>query len=327
MPSATPLPPNDRLTICFAHAAYQMQTRFAARATGIACFQVRTRAELEARIAEADVLVVSMMWDNAMIPGAKRLRFIQSISAGIDQYDPGALAAAGIRLASGAGVNANAVAEHAMALMLALARRLPEARDNQARRQWRGMIGDPAAREHELAGKTLLLVGLGRIGGRLARLAKAFDMRVIAVRRDPAAGAGAADAVHGISALPSLLGMADYLALACPLTSETERLIDAQALAQLRPSAALINVARGRCVDEPALVAALAEGRLAAAALDCTAAEPLDPGSPLWAMPNVLLTPHTAGETSAYEDNVIDILLENLDRLRRGEAGLRNQVV
>ena len=189
------------------------------------------------------------------------------------------------------------------------------------------MIGDPAAREHELAGKTLLLVGLGRIGGRLARLAKAFDMRVIAVRRDPAAGAGAADAVHGISALPSLLGMADYLALACPLTSETERLIDAQALAQLRPSAALINVARGRCVDEPALVAALAEGRLAAAALDCTAAEPLDPGSPLWAMPNVLLTPHTAGETSAYEDNVIDILLENLDRLRRGEAGLRNQVV
>jgi len=327
MPPAAELPPNERLTICFAHAAYQMQARFAARATGIASFQLRTRAELAARLAEADVLVVSMLWDNAMIPGAPRLRFIQSISAGTDQYDPAALAAAGIRLASATGANANAVAEHAMALMLALARRLPEARDNQAARRWRGMIGDPAGREQELAGKTLLLVGLGRIGGRLARLAKAFDMRVIAVRRDPAAGAGAADAVHPVSALPSLLGMADYLALACPLTPETERLIDAQALARLRPSAALINVARGRCVDEPALVAALAEGRLAAAALDCTQAEPLDPASPLWAMANVLITPHTAGETGAYEDKVIDLLLENLDRLRRGEAALHNQVV
>ena len=322
-----PLPPDDRLTIAFAHAAYRMGERFAARSTGIGWFEVRTRPELEARIAEADVLVVSMLWDNALIARAPRLRFIQSISAGTDQYDRAAIGSAGIRLASAAGANANAVAEHAMALLLGLARRIPEARDNQARRHWRGMIGDPAAREYELAGKTMVLVGLGRIGGRLAQLAKAFDMRVIAVRRDPAAGAGAADAVHGLSALPSLLGMADFLVLACPLTPETERLVDAPALARLRPTAALVNVARGRCVDEPALIAALAEGRLAAAALDCAAAEPLDPASPLWAMANVLITPHTAGETSAYEDNVIDLLLENLGRLRRGEDALRNQVV
>ncbi|MGH7041148.1 MAG: D-2-hydroxyacid dehydrogenase [Acetobacteraceae bacterium] len=321
------MPPDDRLTIAFAHAAYRMGERFAARRTGIGWFEVRTRAELDARMPEADVLVVSMLWDNALVARAPRLRFIQSISAGVDQYDPTALKGAGIRLASAAGANANAVAEHAMALMLALARRLPEARDNQARRHWRGMIGDPAAREYELAGKTVVLVGLGRIGGRIARLAKAFDMRVIAVRRDPASGAGPADAVHGLSALPSLLGTADYLVLACPLTPETERLVDAQALARLAPTAALVNVARGRCVDEPALVAALAEGRLAAAALDCAAAEPLDPASPLWGMANVLITPHTAGETSAYEDNVIDILLENLARLRRGETDLRNQIV
>jgi phosphoglycerate dehydrogenase-like enzyme len=327
MPDPAPLPPDDRLRICFAHAAYRMQARFAERVAAIGAFQVGTREELAARIGEADVVVVSMLWDNALIGRAPRLRFIQSISAGTDQYDRAALAAAGIRLASAAGVNANAVAEHAMALLLALARRLPEARDNQAQRRWRGMIGDPAAREHELAGTTLLLIGLGRIGGRLARLAKAFDMRVIAVRRDPAAGAGPADAVHGLSALPGLLAMADHVVLACPLTPETERLIDAPALARLRPSATLVNVARGRCVDEPALVAALAEGRLGAAALDCTVAEPLDPASPLWAMPNVLITPHTAGETAAYEDNVIDILVENLARLRRGEAGLRNQIV
>ena len=327
MPDPAPLPPDDRLTIGFAHAAYAMQARFTARATGIASFEVRDRAGLEARIAEADVLVVSMLWNNALIARAPRLRFIQSISAGTDQYDRAALAAAGIALASAAGANANAVAEHALALLLALARRLPEARDNQAQRHWRGMIGDPAAREQELAGTTLLLVGLGRIGGRIAALAKAFGMRVIAVRRDPSRGAGAADAVHGLSALPSLLGMADHLVLACPLTPQTERLIDAAALARLRPGAALVNVARGRCVDEPALIAALASGRLGACALDCTAEEPLDPASPLWTMGPVLITPHTAGETGAYEDKVIDLLLENLARLRRGEGALVNAVV
>jgi D-2-hydroxyacid dehydrogenase (NADP+) len=322
-----PLPPRDRLSICFAHVAYQMQARFDARGTGIRCFQVRSREELAARVAEADVLSVSMMWGNELIERAPRLRLIQSISAGVDQYDRAALAQAGIRLASAAGVNANAVAEHAMALILSLSRRLPEARDNQARRVWRGMISDPGQREAELAGRTLLVVGLGRIGSRLARLAKAFDMRVLATRRDPAAGAGAADAVAGMERLGEMLPEADYVVLACPLTPQTERLVNAETLALMRPGAALVNVARGRCVDEQQLIAALSEGRIAAAALDCAAEEPLADSSPLWAMPNVLITPHTAGETRAYEDNVIDILLDNIGRLWRGEAELRNQVV
>ena len=321
------LPDRTQLTICFAHVAYQMQARFAARDTGIASFQVHSREELAARIHEADVVSVSMMWLNDLLDRAPRLRFIQSISAGVDQYDQARLAARGVRLASAAGVNAEAVAEHAMALILALARRLPEARDNQARRVWRGMISDLATREDELAGKTLLVVGLGRIGGRLARLARAFEMRVIATRRSPEAGAGAADAVHPMTALPDLLPEADIVALTCPLTPETERLIDAPALARMRPGAHLVNVARGRCIDEPALIAALNQGRLAAAALDCAAEEPLAAASALWSLPNVLITPHTAGETRRYEDNVIDILLENLDRLWRGETALRNQVV
>jgi len=326
MPSLA-LPPRDRLSICFAHVAYQMQARFEARGTGIRCFQVRSREDLASRIAEADVLSVSMMWSNDLIARAPRLRLIQSISAGVDQYDRAALARAGIRLASAAGVNANAVAEHAMALVLALSRRLPEARDNQGKRVWRGMISDPGQREAELAGRTLLIVGLGRIGSRLARLAKAFDMRVLATRRDPAAGAGAADVVAGMEGLGAMLPEADFVVLACPLTPRTERLVNAEMLALMRPGAALVNVARGRCVDEPQLIAALGEGRIAAAALDCTVEEPLAESSPLWAMPNVLVTPHTAGETRAYEDNVIDILLDNLDRLWRGEAELRNQVV
>ena len=214
-----------------------------------------------------------------------------------------------------------------MALILALARRLPEARDNQAKHHWRGMIGDLARREDELGGKTLLIVGLGQIGGRIAELAKAFDMRVIGLRRDPAAGSGAADAAHPMDALKAWLPEADFVTLACPLTPETENLIDAAALGLLKPGAYLINVARGRVVDEAALVAALTAGRIAGAGIDVTADEPLAATSPLWGMEQVLLTPHTAGETRRYEDNVIEILRDNLERLWRREERLRNEVV
>ena len=136
------LPSKDQLTICFAHVAYRLRERFLTLATGIESFEVRDGAALEQRIGEADVLVISGLWRNDLLPRAKRLRFIQSIGAGTDQFSREALKQHGVRLASARGVNARAVAEHVMALMLALARRLPEARDNQAKRVWRGMIGD-----------------------------------------------------------------------------------------------------------------------------------------------------------------------------------------
>ncbi len=321
------IPPKDQLVICFAHAAYQMKACFDALNTGIASFEVRERDAFERRAAEADVIVVSGLWDNGLIPLATRLRFIQSIGSGTDQFDKAALASRGIRLASAAGVNARAVAEHAMSLILALARRLPEARDNQARRVWRGMIGDLTQREDEMTGKTALIIGLGRIGGRLAQLAKAFDMTVIGFRRDPAAGAGAADSVHGLAELPAFLPRADFVVLTCPLVPETRGVIDAKALALLRPSAFVVNAARGGCVVESALIEALRTGRIAGAALDVTDPEPAEEPSPLWAMPNVFITPHTGGETRKYEANVNEILVENLERLWRGETALRNQVV
>ena len=137
------------------------------------------------------------------------------------------------------------------------------------------MISDLSQREDELDGKTLLIVGLGRIGSRLASLARAFGMRTIATKRDASTGAGAADAAFPQDRLLELLPNADVVALTCPLTPETERLIGAQALAAMKPSAILVNVARGRVVDEPALVEALAGKRIAAAGLDCTVEEPL----------------------------------------------------
>lgn len=321
------LPPKNEIAICFAHVAYRLHERFAALDTGIASFAARDTESLERRIAEADVLVVSGLWNDRLLDRAVKLRLIQSIGAGTDQFPREALARRGIRLASARGVNARAVAEHAMALILALSRRLPEARDNQAQRVWRGMIGDLALREDELGGKSLLIIGLGDIGGRLARLAKAFDMRVVGLRRDPAAGKGAADAVHRMGELGALLPEADFVALTCPLTRETEHLIDAAAFGRMKPSAYLVNIARGRVVDEAALIDALAGGHIAGAALDVTAEEPLASESPLWGLPQVLITPHTAGETRRYEDNVIEILRDNLDRLWRAEQQLRNEVV
>ncbi len=265
--------------------------------------------------------------ENHLVDQAKRLRFIQSIGAGTDQFPREELAKRGIRLASARGVNARAVAEHAMALMLALSRRLPEARDNQQKRVWRGMIGDLSQREDELGGKTLLVVGLEDIGGRLAQLAKAFDMRVVALRRHPAFGRGAADAVHAMDELNTLLPDADFVALTCPLTAETENLVDAEAFGRMKPTAHLVNVARGRVVDETALIEALATHRISGAGIDVTAEEPLAPNSPLWAIEHVLITPHTAGETRHYEDNVIEILRDNLGRLWRGETQLKNQIM
>jgi D-2-hydroxyacid dehydrogenase (NADP+) len=124
-----------------------------------------------------------------------------------------------------------------------------------------------------------------------------------------------------------LLPQADFVALTCPLTSETENVINAAAFAKMKPSAYLINASRGRCVEEGALIEALRNGNIAGAALDVTVDEPLPPASPLWDLPNVFITPHTAGETRRYEDNVLDVLVDNLQRLWRSEATLRNQIV
>jgi D-2-hydroxyacid dehydrogenase (NADP+) len=322
-----PFPTQPELTICFAHVAYQMAARFAARATGIQHFQVWTPTDLRARLTEAQVLVVSGFWRNELLDVAPHLRFIQAIGAGVDQFDQTALRSRGIRLASARGVNKNAVSEHAMAHILAFARHIHTGRDHQHKRLWRGMLSDLTIREDELGGKTLLIVGLGAIGARLAKLAKAFDMQVIGTKRNPATVDASVAKAYTPDRLPELLPRADYVALTCPLTPATTGLIDAVALAAMKPGAYLINMARGRVVDEPALIDALQGGHIAGAGLDCAWEEPLPADSPLWEMPTVILTPHTAGETRRYEENVIDILLENLARLWRGENELYNQVV
>lgn len=320
-------PPNKDLSVLFAHVAYEFSAPFTARNTGMTFDIARNFSELEAKIANADVLSVSMMWKNELAPKAKRLKLIQSISAGTDQYDRAVLKSHGIRLASGQGVNANAVAEHAIALMLSLSRQLHTLRDRQHGKHWRPMQGDRRVREDEIEGKTVLIVGLGGIGQRLAALCHAFGMTVLGTRRDPAKGGGAAHEVHADRDMLNLIPRADFVVLTTALTPETTGLIGAAALAAMKPTAFLVNCARGKVVDETALISALANGKLRGAALDVTVEEPLPTSSPLWTMPSVIVTPHSAGETVRYEDRVIDLLIENVARLQRGEASLANGIV
>ncbi len=315
------------LCIHFAHSAYRLHDHFKARNLGIASFQSWTPEETAAQIGRGDVLVISGFWRNEFLSRAQKVRFIQICAAGFDQFDLESLRAAGIRLANASGCNKTAVSEHAMALLLAFTRQIHIGRDNQQRHHWRGMISDNARREDELAGKTMLIYGLGKIGQRLARLAKAFDMTVIAIKRDCATRHDEVDELHPPGALIPLLSRSDVVVLTCPLTPATANLINDATLAAMKPTAILINVARGGCVDENALIEALETGRIAGACIDTVIGEPLAMESPLWAMENVVLTPHTAGETRKYEDNVIDILLENLQRLEHTQSELVNQIV
>lgn len=318
----------EERTVCFAHAAYRLEEEYVARGLGrgVRDIKVETLDGLRAALPETDVLVVSGLWRNEFVELAPRLRFVQSISAGTDQFSRDLFRSRGIRLASAQGANERAVAEHAMALLLSLTRHLFRSRDDQRERRWRPMIGDPAIRQDELSGKTMLIVGLGRIGTRLARLAGAFDMQVVGVRRSPKRPDDIVDEIVGPDQLLDAVRDADVVALTCPLTAETEGLIRAEHFAAMRPTAILINVARGRVVDEAALTAALVEGRIAGAGLDCFHEEPLPASSPLWDIEHAILTPHTAGETRRYEAAVIDLLVDNLGRLDRGEP-LRNEIV
>lgn len=320
-------PQAGETNVHFAHVAYRMEERYALRNPSVNYFQTWSAEETNDRIEDADVFVVSGFWDNALLERAGKLKYIQSIGAGYDQFPLDELRARGIRLTNASGVNQNAVAEHAMSLILGLNRHIHTGRDNQRNHTWRGMWGDIAKREDELIGKTIVIVGMGTIGSRLARFAKAFDMRVLATKRDPSTAVGPADEVVTPDKLGDLVPQADFLALTCPLTPETTNVVDAGVLQAMKPSACLINVARGQCVNEPELVSALNSGEIAGAGIDHFWEDPLGADSPFWDMTNVIITPHTGGETRLYEERVIDILDENLSRLWKGEPELRNQIV
>ncbi|MDJ0868035.1 MAG: D-2-hydroxyacid dehydrogenase, partial [Myxococcota bacterium] len=210
------------------------------------------------------------------------------------------------------------IAQTVILYLLALSRDLPAWLDAQARRSW-----EPRD-VCDLQDRVLGVLGMGPIGQEVARLGAALRMRTVAVRRTPAGDEPCE--TWPWERLPELLGLADALVLALPLNDDTHHLIDADALARMRPGALLINVGRGSLVDEPALVAALRSGQLGGAGLDVFEVEPLPAESPLWGMPNVIVTPHSSGTNPGNQERVIELFLDNLGRYRRGEP-LRNEVV
>ena len=253
---------------------------------------------------------------------ANNLKWAHFHSTAIEQHvfvPP--LLARGVKLTTSAGANGEPVAQTAIAGLLMLARRFPRWLDAQRRHAWEPLRGDQVPAD--IRGQTVMVVGLGNIGLPIARFCQALGMQVIGIRRTPKGAADPLDEIHPISEFAHLLPRCQWLVLACPYTNETHHIVNAGTLAQLPRGAALINVARGRVVDEPALIEALKSGQLGCAYLDVFEKEPLPVESPLWELPTVILTPHNASVSAGNDLRSAGIFFENLEKWARGES-LRN---
>ena len=254
------------------------------------------------------------------IAAAKRLRWIHSTAAAVHGLMTPELQASDIIVTNARAVHGPVVAEHAMALVFALAKRLPEAAKFQAQCHWAQQeICETGPRPRELKDATMVIVGFGSIGTSLARFAKALGMRVVAVRDHPEKESNPADAMYGFADLNRALGEGDFVVLTAPVTAKTRKMMDADRFNHLKSDAYLVNVGRGALIDEDALQHALCAKSLAGAALDVTAEEPLPPGSPLWTMENVFITPHTAGYAEKMWERHYVAYTENLRRYLAGE--------
>lgn len=252
---------------------------------------------------------------------AQRLRWIHSPTAAVHQFMFPELVSSDVALTNSREVHGPVVAEHVIALILALAKKIPQATLLQQKGTWgQDAMWNEGPRLREIGGATLGLIGVGSIGTRVARMAAALGMRVIAVREHPEKGrAEGVDEVFGPCRLAEVLGQSDYVVLAAPLLPGTERLINAQTLSQMKSDAYLINVGRGPQVDEAALAEALRESRIAGAALDVFDREPLLANSPLWGVPNLLITPHTAGLAEKLWERHYQLFSDNLRRYQARE--------
>jgi phosphoglycerate dehydrogenase-like enzyme len=281
-----------------------------------------SRAEIEPAVATAEYLVCfpGVPSDDAFFRSAPKLKLFQLLSAGYDDVDLEAARRARVPVCNNGGANAISVAEHAMMLMLGVSRRVVWQHGNVSSGRWRG--NGPAPRMYEIFDKTLGIVGLGTIGKKVARLARAFGMRVqyydiVRLSEDAEDALGVR-----FRLLRELLGTSDYVSIHVPLNASTRHMIGAAELALMKPLAVLINTSRGPVVDEAALTRALADGKLFGAGLDVFDREPPPPDNPLFSLDNVLLTAHFAGPT--YDNNVARLrnAFDNVQRVQRGERPL-----
>jgi D-2-hydroxyacid dehydrogenase (NADP+) len=253
-----------------------------------------------------------------LITQAPNLRWLQHWGAGVDWLlrRPEVAALDRLTITTGSGIHAVPITEHIFGFLLAFGRGIHRAVRCQTRKEWQSPAWDQL---FELPGKTMLLIGVGAIGERTAKVATALGMRVLGVRRDPSMPAPGVEAMYSPAHLPDLLPQADFVVLTTPLTPETYHLIGARELQSMKQTAYLINIGRGATVDEDALVQALQEDWIAGAGLDVCEVEPLPASSPLWEMENVIITAHYAGATPSYDERALPIFLGNLKRYIAGE--------
>jgi phosphoglycerate dehydrogenase-like enzyme len=261
-----------------------------------------------------------LAWAVRTAPG---LRFVQATAAGAgEQVRAAALTATELErvaIASASGVHAVPLAEWSLLGLLAFTKGLPRLRRDAAARQWGHYPVD------ELRGRTLLVVGVGEIGAEVARLASAFGMRVLGVKRDTNEAVAHVESLHPPEAIDDLVPAADAIVITLPLTDETRGLVGRRTIGRMRDGAIVVNVGRGAVIDEEALIEALESGKLAGAALDVFAEEPLPETSPLWALDNVIVSPHTSALSWHENERIVELFADNLGRYLRGDE-LRSRV-
>lgn len=280
--------------------------------------RITVARDREAALAAApETEIVLGVVSRSLFAAMPKLRWVHAIAAGVDFLLFPEMRESSVILTGEKGLVGGHLADHAFALLLALTRRLAQA-VRLGPGSWQQRM-EMRREELELEGLVMGIVGFGGTGRAIARRARAFGMRCRAVDRDPVPAGEGVERVGSLDELPALLGESDVVALGCPLTEETRRLFDASTFARMKPGAYLINVTRGEIIDGEALVEALREERLAGAGLDVTPEEPLPADHPLWQLPNVVITPHTAGASQHRAPRNLDRFCQNLRRLRSGE--------
>ena len=253
-----------------------------------------------------------------MLLAAPGLKWVHYTSSGVGQQAHVAeLGAKGVIITSSTGSNAEPVAQTGFAGLLMLARGFGSHIHSQCRREWKPLRGN--ALPDDLRGQTLLLIGVGAVGTVFAGYARTFGLKVIGVRRSPLKPDETVDEMHPPSKLPELLARADWIVIACPLTKETLDLVNADSFRRMKKGARLINIGRGEVVNEAALIEALRNGQLGGAALDAHSKEPLPADSPLWGLPNVIISPHNASASTGNEQRCAEMFIANFGHWMRGE--------
>jgi phosphoglycerate dehydrogenase-like enzyme len=307
------------------HAPSWIRERLQQDFPGHQFIQLQNYDRVPQEIADTDVFI-GLSLRPEQFAAAKRLRWIHSPAAAVHQLMYPELIKSSVALTNSTGVHGPVVAEHAITLLLALAKRLPQAMQYQAKHEWsQNQLWQGSPRPREVADSTVLVIGMGSIGREFAARAKALGMRILAIRENPAKGLDGADAVYGSAQIDDVLPQADYVLLCTPVTPATTGIMNAARLNKMKPDSYLINVARGPLIDEAALLDTLQHRRIAGAALDVFNQEPLPADSPFWSLDNILVTPHTAAVTDRLWERHYRLIVDNMKRFLAGER-LLNEV-